>query len=336
MIVFLWIILAIFPAVIGVGVMTIVYRKQEQARIGFAGSYLLGLVFCLGMAECAHVVGMFGKLTLKQTGLLLGLVLAVVFMVLFVVGIYGFFKDKSRYAAPIAGENVNKILPFAFLGIFLVQILFLYCREPLVTAGDITLETVQSFWAEDGIYQVMPLTGTVSEFGMPLRYTVLCLPTLYAILSQSFGVEPELLVCNIIPIAVLAASYLAYYQLSACLFGQEKYRKRYLFLVLVALIFCFTDGAVFLDGYQVLHSAYTGTAIRNLVLVPFTMCAALEKRWWKAIGCILAEACIAWTFWGCGVCLIITLGILILEILEKRFPEIGRYLQIFRKKEEQS
>lgn len=333
MILFVWIVMAVLPAVIGAGMMTIVYRKKPQERIRFSDSYLLGLIACVGMGEAAHVIGLFGKLPLSKAGLLWGGLTIVVTMGAFVFALYGFFKDKKRYRLKLVGENVALWLPVVFILLFLGQMLFIYCMKPLVTAGDITMETVQSFLAQDGIYQVLPLTGAVSPQGMPVRYTILGLPTMYAVLAQGFSLEPTLLVCHIVPIVVLAAAYLAYYRLSSTLFGEEKLQQRFLFLLLVALLFTFSDNAIFLDGYGALHSGYTGTAIRNLVLVPYTLCAALEGRWWKAVLCILAEACIAWTLWGCGVCLIIALGILILEILDKKVPAVSRFLQFFREKE---
>ena len=333
MILILWIMIVMLPTIIGAGVMTVVYRKQQQIQVIFSDSYLLGFLLCIGCGELAHSAGMFGKLTLTKTGFLLSILLLVVTVVSFFISLYGYLKNKGRYPLRMVGESVTPVLPLVFIALFLVQVLFLYCMKPLVTAGDITLETVQSFLAQDGIYQVMPLTGMVSEQGMPLRYKILCLPTIYAIFSKGFGVEPELLVCNIVPIMVLGAAYLAYYRLSGTLFGEKKLRRRFWFLLVVAFLFTFSDGAVFWDGYSALHGGYMGVAIRNLVLVPYTLSASLEGRWWKAILCILAEACIAWTFYGCGVCVVITLGILILEILEKKFPKIGKHLQFFREKE---
>ena len=334
MILLLWIALVVLTVVLGAGGMTIVYGKRTEQRISFSDSYLLGWIFCIGMGEVAHVVGLLGGLSLTQTGLLLRIATIVAVVLALLVLIRGILKKKERYTLRLRGEKVSNFLPLSFLGLFFVQALLIYCREPLVTAGDITLETVQSFLAQDGIYRVLPLTGMVSEQGMPLRYTILGLPTMYAALSQMFGVEPLLLICHIIPIVVLGVANLAYYRLSSALFGEKKLRQRFLFLLLVALILLFSDNAVYLDGYSALHGGYTGVAIRNLVLVPYTLCAALERRWWKAILCILAEACITWTLLGCGVCVIVLLGILLLQLLEKWVPGLRKILQFFRNKEE--
>lgn len=329
MLLLLWILLIILPPLLGVGVLTIVYGKKKECPFSFADSYLLGILACIGMTEVIHFVGVWGGSTLSKTGILLAILVAVITMLSVIISSYCYFKDKSRYPCRVVEGRVTPPLLITLLILVGGQALFIYCFKMPVTSGDIILETVQSFVAENGIYRVLPLTGTVSEQGMPIRYTVLCLPTLYAMLSIGFHMEPEILVCHIIPITVLAASYLAYYRLSATIFGKEKQEKRFMFLLIVAIVFTVSDHAVFMDGYYTLHNGYTGVAIRNLILVPYTFCAALEGRWWKAVLCILAEACIAWTFWGCGVCVVITLGILFLEIFSKR-------LRIFEKKEAQT
>ncbi len=334
MILLLWLVLLVLPLFLGAGVMTIIYGKRAEWRISFSDSYLVGLIFCIGMGEVAHVLGLLGHLKLTKVGMLLQIAVTVLVFLAIMVLIRGIFADKKRYTLRLSGERISPLLPLSFLVIFLVQSLVIYCRVPVVTAGDITLETVQSFLVQDGIYQVLPLTGMVSEQGMPLRYTILGLPTIYAVLSQIFGIEPQLLVCHVIPIVVLSAAYLSYYRLSSTLFGERKLGQRFLFLLIVALLLFCSDHAIYLDGYSALHSGYTGVAIRNLVLVPYTLCAALEGRWWKAILCVLAEACITWTLLGCGVCVIVLLGILLLQLLEKWIPGLRKILQFFRNKEE--
>lgn len=329
MILFLWILLIVLPCIWGAGVLTIVYRKKTSCPFSFAESYLLGVIAAIGMTEVVHAVGLFGGMSLERVGLLLALLMLVSAFICVVISVYSYFKDKARYPHRVIAGRVSPGLFLAFLMLAGVQALWIYCMKVPVSTGDIMLETVQSFVAEDGIYKVLPLTGTVSAQGMPVRYTILCLPTLYAVLSQGFGIEPLLLVCHMIPVVVLAAAYLAYYRLGETLFGKEKLGTRFLFLLIAAVVLLVSDRAVYMDGYLALHCGYTGAAIRNLVLVPYTICAVLEKRWWKAVLCILAEACIAWTFLGCGVCVAVTLGILILEGLGKR-------LQILCKKEEQA
>lgn len=322
MLVILWVMLIVLPLILGVGVLTIVYSRK-QCPFSFADSYLLGFIACIGMAEAVHAVGLFRGMRLSVVGLMLAVLVLAVSMLCVVISSYGYFKHKSLYPQRIVEGKASPVLFIACLVLAGVQALFIYCFKVPVTTGDIMLETVQSFLAEDGIYRVLPLTGMVSEQGMPVRYTILCLPTLYALLSKGFGVEAQLLVCHIMPIIVLAAAYLAYYRLSEALFGKAGLGKRFVFLFLVAVILMVSDGAVFLDGYSALHRGFSGEAIRNLVLVPYTLCAALEGRWWKAVLCILAEACIVWTFLGCGVCVVIALGILIVNKVSSGLLNFG-------------
>lgn len=335
MIILLWILLLIIPVLIGAGVLTIVYRKKTGEVIGFSDCFVCGFIVAIGVAEAAHGIGFFLRLSLRTTGTLLLALWGLVAILALIVAIKGIRDKRLRLITGEMDEPVNKALPIALLGLFFLQAMYIFCVKALVVPGDITLETVQSFLAEDGIYRVMPLTGSVSEAGVPLRYSILCLPTLYGVLSQKTSLNPELVVCHIIPVVVLAAGYLSYFRFSESLFGRTSLRKRYLFLVIVALLLWFSDQGVYLDGYSALHAGYLGTGIRNLILVPFTFSAMLERRYWKAILCILAELCIVWTFWGLGVCVAVTLGMLILELLERKVAFAGKFLQIFRKKEEQ-
>lgn len=336
MIVLLWLGLIFIPLIIGEGLLSVFYGEKRREHSEILEGYVPGGIVSIGVAEVAHVSGMFLNLSLKTTGrififLLLGVTLpALLIKVLFIM------KQKRMGMKPQRVVYEKTILPFVFIIIVLTQILFIFCREPIVIPGDITLETVQSFLAEDGIYRVMPLTGSVSEQGIPLRYKILGLPTLYAVLCNTFGTDASLLVCHIVPVVVLAGAYISYYCLSGILFPKTELQKRYLFLVILAIFFWVTDRGIFANGYGLLHGGYLGTTIRNLILVPYTLAASLEKRWWKVALCILAEACIAWTLWGLGVCLVIAAGIGILTFLDKKSGRLHRLMQIFQEKEDLS
>lgn len=335
MIILAWALLLLLPFLLGIGMMTIVYRKKTEYFIGLSDCYLVGLIGCIGISFVVHMLGYLTDMSLRKVGVFLIASLLGICAIGAGIGFYGWRKNRQRYLIrPVEGA-MPKGLPLVFLGILLVQLLYVFCRNPLVVTGDITLETVQSFLAEDGIYRVLPLTGMPSESGVPLRYGILCLPTVYAALAQGFRLEPELVVCHMVPVVMLGATYLAYERLGESLFGAEQCKKKYWFLILVALILFFSESRVFMDGYAALHSGYMGTSIRNLILVPFTFSAMMQKRYWKAVLCILAEVCITWTFWGFGVCVVVTLGMLILDVLERKVAFASKFLQIFRQKEEQ-
>ena len=81
--------------------------------------------------------------------------------------------------------------------------------QQVYITGDMTLEAVNSFLESDRVYEVNPLTGGAYEAGMPMRLQILCLPSLYGFISQSMGIETELLIYGLIPGIVLLGSYLA-------------------------------------------------------------------------------------------------------------------------------
>lgn len=335
MIILAWMLFLLLPLLMGLGIMTIVYGKKEERFISLSDCYLTGLIACIGISFCVHMLGYLMDMSLRRVGWLLLGALLFVTAIGTLAGVNGVRKRKQNYWVHRSAENMSKGLPLAFLGIVLLQLLYVFSKNPVVVPGDITLESVQSFLAEDGIYRVLPLTGMPSESGVPFRYGMLCLPTLYAVIAQGFGLESELVVCHMIPVVTLGATYLAYERLGESLFGAGQSKKKYWFLLMVSLILFFAESTLSLDGYSALHAGYWGSSIRNLVLVPFTFSAMLERQYWKAVLCILAELCIVWTFWGLGVCVAVTLGMLVLELLERKMSFIGRFLQIFRQKEVQ-
>ena len=180
------------------------------------------------------------------------------------------------------------------------------------TETDATPETVQSFLATDSIYQSNPLTGQAYESGMPSRLRILDLPTLYAMIVRASDVGMESLLYVVMPLLVITLFYLAYYQLAKRLFDDET--EKALFMVVVAIVVTAGTYTLPLDGAQLLYDSHTGPAIRNCVLVPYTIASVLDGNWKKVLLCVACEACIVWTLYGCGVCLLIGLGFLMIRL----------------------
>lgn len=334
MIVLLWLCLIIIPPIIGLGILAIAYGKRSTYQMTFSEGAILGLIASLGISEAVHILGIFKKVSLQTCGKLWGILLAVICVVSLVVVFFLYKKQKDKFCLLKVPALSYSAIPFLFIGLLLVQALFIFCTKPIAISGDITVETTRSFICEDGIYKVLPLTGRANENLIPMRYSVLCLPTVYAMLSQLFGQDAELVVCHVAPVVILLVSYLGFYYLSGVLFGTEAAQKRYMFLVVVALFVWFSDGSFASNGFGLLHGGYLGTTIRNMILVPYAFSVTLQKQWWKAILCIFAEACIVWTFWGLGVCAVVFAGIGLLTILDSKNKKVHRVLQIFRDKED--
>lgn len=314
MIILLWLLLAVVPWLIGAGVLAVLYRKPASP-VRMTDAWIIGGLCCIGVAEVLHLLGTFEHLPLSRLVLLWHGVLAVLCIAALILVAVTYRKQRERFQI-LPEKGGSFVLPGIFLLMVLIQTVYVYCMPAVATAGDITVETLHSFQAADGIYLVNPLTGQAYTQGLSMRYRILGLPTLYTILAASFHVEGTLFVRNLIPVVVLAGTYMVYYRLARLLFGNDL-RKKYLFLILVSLIFWCGEGAVWLDGYGALHSAWLGTSIRNLILLPYALSLGLEKdlrhTWPGMLLCVLAEASICWTFNGMGMCLALLVILLALD-----------------------
>lgn len=330
MIIALIIALVCVPLIFGMGLDAVMKKKSPHKPTVLWEVYIYGILCCVGVFEMGHLAGVFTGKTVTFCGRLILAMLAVLLGAAVVRLLTGkrtlrrsgtdtqrrlFFKketgkrpDERRF---MHASLVLKAGVLLFVMVFAGQLVYILTNPPLWTTGDILPETVQSFLATDGIYTVSPLTGKAYS-GAPLRYEILCLPTLYTLLSKWFDAAPEILMEKIIPVLVLCMSYGAYYLLGGTLFrggeqesrGREKQgrEKQVWFLVFLGILIWFSEGAVYLEGYGLLHGGYLGTTLRNSVLVPFVIYELLNRKWFGVVLCILAEACIVWTFWGLGIC----------------------------------
>ena len=321
----LMICLLVVPFLLGAGTLRILYGKKqkestaaidfESARAGIlqkkndmemslADCYITGILVLIGMGEAVHLVSLFAKLSFRVTaglfaGLAGGCTLIAVFLLL--------WKRRKKRAQKSTGE-----VTIAQQGIYLVvgflillQMVYIVTNPGFYRSGDMTLETIRTFQASDFIYQINPLTGQAYSAGVPLRIQILSLPALYASLSSIFGVDPLMVICQAVPAMVLLGSYLVYGRLGNVLFGRNTV-KRGVFLLLVVILFWAGDYLEVMDGFGIMHAGYRGTAIRSVILIPYTITMCLRGRWKSVVLCILAEACIVWTFYGMGACLMVT------------------------------
>lgn len=284
-------------------------QLMRKLDITLADLYVLGLIVCIGSAEVAHLAGLFLGLGMGSVSIIWGGLFAV--LLLFCVIVCWKWGGKQKGVV-----SCHPALPISFLCLVLVQLLYIFCVQMPVTPGDIMVETVATFLHENGIHKVNPLTGGEYVNPLSMRYKLICLPTLYSVGCRLTGLLPQVFVCHIVPLFVLGGCYLAYYKLSEQLFG-EHMGKRYTFMILVALSLVGLQGAAYLDGYGLLQGGYMGTSIRGLILIPYTLQAGLGKQWWKCVLCVLAEACVCFTLWGLGFCLLSTAILVILHLCEE-------------------
>lgn len=325
MVVILWIFLAFVPFLLGTGVCRCLYGREYRQSSTRGEAVLTGVCVIIGLAEAAYLAAVFLKWSLNRMALLWGGLAAAGCAAAALIMLFDRYKSRNEIQKSFIGlarkeEAVSTSLQL-LMGLFalsmLLQIVIIMTGEGSSHTSDMTLEAVRSFLDSNRIYQVNPLTGRVYEEGMPLRLKILCLPGLYASVCSLTGIDAELAVERMIPVAVLAASYLAYGSLGRVLFGKDQ-TGRSLMLWLVSLIYWFGDYLTVMDGFQLLHCGYRGTAVRNGVLIPFALSMCLQKRWKAAALAILAEACIVWTLYGMGCCFFITISMLLLHLWMSR------------------
>ena len=255
-----------------------------------------GFLIIIGLTEVAHLAGcLLGWSFLAVTELLLAEIAAAV-LVLILSGLIAHKKAiaVSAIAVKPAPENSKtsgrqQILTVVLAFFILLQVLWILTGGRVWTDGDMTLETVNTFLKENSIYTVDPLTGEPYTQGMSFRLKLLCLPTLYGTISHWSGMVPETVVYRLIPCLTLCMGYLAYGRLGAVLFDHNR-EKCNIFLIIVGILFCAGTYMPGVDGFDIFYGGFRGVTIRAAVLLPYL------------------EACMVWTLYGAGVCLLVTVA----------------------------
>ena len=277
-----------------------------------------GSLIIIGLTEVAHLAGcLLGWSFLATTDLLL----AEVVIFLLAVGLLKWISGRKakqvtdrkhltterNHAAGSGGGTCTRILTGVLVVLILLQILGILTGERAWLDGDMTVETVNTFLAENAFYTVNPLTGTAYTLGMPLRLKVLCLPTLYGTICRWTGMAAADVVYRLIPCITLLLGYAAYGSLGRVLFPENSVKRR-AFLLIVGILF--STGAYMpgMDGFDVFYGGFRGVTIRAVVLIPYAFACLAKKKYFGVILCILAEACMTWTLYGAGVCLLITVA----------------------------
>ncbi len=322
----LWLFMALVPFVVGKSALRVLYGNQPTQEFDLADCILTGGIIVIGLAEGAHLGAVILGRSFSDCVKMFGVGIVICFLV--ALGIQMLCKRKCLRKKAQKGDTVRKMQSVEKKGIVIapatgmqkmVYILFgiiviiqgisIVTMQRVYLDGDMTLETVNSFLATDGIYQVNPMTGKAYTLGIPMRLKILCLPTFYAILCESFRLDAGAVVLQNIPLFVLLGSYLACSTVAKKFFGENAVRRG-IFLVLTALLFVAGDYMFGMDGFGVMHSGFRGVTIRAAILVPYTLGLMLRKKYKLVLLCILVEACVVWTFYGLGACVAVAAGVL--------------------------
>lgn len=319
MVILLLILLALVLYLSGCGIKRCLYGNKYKDDHMLGEILPTGLCVLIGAAEAAHLATVFLGWPVSRMALLwVGIVgiMAVGSVILLVSGRRNEVSGR-RSAGDQSGAGrwkmSEQLLAGAFALSVVFQIIVIMTGDRNCDTGDMTLEAVRTFLARDQVYSVNPLTGQPYTAGVPLRIKILSLPSLYASICSVTGLDAELVVCRIVPVVVLVAGYFAYSMLGKILFGKDRTGRLVMLLVISVLFWC-GDYMDVMDGFLLLHSGYRGVAIRNGILIPFTLGMCLKRKWKSAVLAILAEACIVWTLYGLGACLLVVAVMLLMDL----------------------
>lgn len=296
-------------------------RRQDRAQKPcWADALITGDLVITGLAVTAHVAAVFtGQSFSGCTVIFVCLLGAALFLAAVLFLFYGLFHIRNKGGGePRPAEAIRKPDPTEkFLtGIFWVLVLAqagcILWNAGVYTKGDMTVETVAGFLQTDGIYRVDPMTGLAYAEGIPSRLKILCLPTLYGVFCRLSGLTPESVVTAAVPVWVFVSSYAAFFSVGWSLFPESR-KKRSCFLIMTVLLMWAGSSFYSMDGFDLIYCGYRGVTIRNLVLIPYLLSLCLRKKWGFTILCIMAEACIVWTFYGLGACALTTAGLMLAE-----------------------
>lgn len=311
----------------------LLWRADKAQGPGGADALLTGELILTGLAAAAHLAAVFTGQSFSRCLMLFLCFLAAAFFlaaawrIVFLIKdpavrqrreegtSNGFFRRKRQggQGRPRVGEiedadRVEKILAGIFLTLAAAQLAYLLWNAGAYIQGDMTVETVESFLATDSIYGVNPMTGQAYTAGIPSRLKILCLPTLYGIFCRLSGLAPDIVVTAAVPVWIFVSCYGAFFCVGKCLFPESR-KKRMCFMITVVILMWAGGSFPSMDGFNLLYCGGRGVAVRNLVFLPYLISLCLRKRWGRAVLCILAEACIVWTFYGLGVCALTAAGL---------------------------
>ena len=287
--------------------------------------------FCAGSLVILCVSFVSHLLTITKSGLisdekkLAGIIMVAVmtigyfaFVILTVV--LGKKEDNKKVEKKKPDASANL---FACLACFAVFIGFITVTFGLRvnSVGDETLETVRVFLKGNVMYTIDPLTGMQYAEGLPMRYKILSLTGLYAVMSEAFGTAPEIVIYNIMPAFWFTAGLCAMFSLSKSLYdGKEnEVLRRSVFMIAVILFAYASDLSSYAQGFSVLSQMWTGTAVRIWVLIPFMLYLLFEKKYIAALLPVLCEAFICRTQYGIGFCACIYVLFVVSCIAVRRF-----------------
>lgn len=260
--------------------------------------YLSGMLVCkiCGEKETSqmwkHLIGFFFLIFCQGTvffgGQLLGwnfrkagLVLTLVLLLVSAVSLLVCRKELKSFMEKIFKFSIKKVkyprhwalLAWLFLGIVLVV-----ASGTVTNRHDAVAETVLTTLMTDSMNVYHPFTRRPLEAGIILSRKLITLPFWYSMLSVWTGLEATEAVWVLGTLITTVCSLLAAGELAGLLFARD-YKKTWLLIILMELLYLSGDYYVGAAGYRQLFYGYSGEVIVSSVVIPCVL--SILYRFWR-------------------------------------------------------
>ena len=146
-------------------------------------------------------------------------------------------------------------------------LLFAISFGTAVNRNDAMVETVQRTLLTDTMNQYHPFTGKPLELGMIMSKKIITLPFWYATLSLWTGFDGVTTVWVLGTLVTTVLSLVAFGELGGLLFFRD-FKKTWLLLLLLELLYLSGDYYVGSAGYRQLFYGYSGEVMVGTVVIP--------------------------------------------------------------------
>lgn len=221
------------------------------------------LIFCQGIV---FFVGQLLNWTFRKTTMILTVFLLIICCV-------SMFVCKKEI-----GELWKKVKKFSFKEVkngrylallfwILLGIVFVVAFGTAGNRNDAMVETVLTTLMTDTMNQYHPFTKAKLELGVILSKKIITLPFFYSMLSIWTGFDAVNTVWVLGTLITIVCSLLAFAELGGLLFFRD-FKKTWLLLVFMELMYLSGDYYIGSAGYRQLFYGYSGEVIVATVLIP--------------------------------------------------------------------
>ena len=249
--------------------------------------YLSGMLFCkiAGEKETSqlwkHLIGFFFLIFCQGIFFFLGQILGwnfrktawiltVVLLMVCCLSVLICKKEVIALLSKVRKFRLEKVADGRYKALLLwlfIALIFVVSSGTAVSRNDAMVETVQRTLLTDSMNQYHPFTGKPLELGMIMSKKIITLPFWYATLSLWTGFDGVTTVWVLGSLVTILLSLMAFAELGGLLFYRD-FKKTWLLLLLLELLYLSGDYYVGSAGYRQLFYGYSGEVIVGVVVIP--------------------------------------------------------------------